>query len=281
MSDRNHDNLDERQRLAREAVRSLDRPAADPDFRARLKSQFVAGRIPASKDAPGLAVVDGTRAAVETPVAPPRRNRAVWGGLAAAAVVAFVFFFNTAKLPGPELVAAAGSGPVTVDGVRYGADNPEALGRALVPGARVVVGDGARIDLAYPGTFAMRVDQGTDIVLPARPGRWTGRSIRAVMARGEISVRTGPELAGGELHVLTGEADAVIRGTLVSVVSNEKLTCICLFEGTTDVLADGRDLGRLPPGKRWVVYSDGSEPELKDIAPPHLEHMQEFDGSLK
>ena len=28
----------------------------------------------------------GTRAAVETPVAPPRRNRAVWGGLAAAAV---------------------------------------------------------------------------------------------------------------------------------------------------------------------------------------------------
>ena len=38
MSDQNHDQLDERQRLAQDAVRSLDRPQADPDFRARLKA---------------------------------------------------------------------------------------------------------------------------------------------------------------------------------------------------------------------------------------------------
>ena len=46
MSDERHDQLDERQRLAQDAVRRLDRPQADPDFRARLKAQFVEGRIP-------------------------------------------------------------------------------------------------------------------------------------------------------------------------------------------------------------------------------------------
>lgn len=281
MSDHEHEPLDERQRLAQDAVRSLDRPQADPEFRARLKAQFVEGRIPESPDSPGLSVVDGTGDAPETPVASPRRNWTAWGGLAAAAVVAFVFFFNAAKLPGPELVASTGAGTVTIDGVRYGADNPAGLGEALVPGARVVVGDDARIDLAYPGSFFMRLDQGTDLVLPERPGRWTGRRIEAVMAAGEISVRTGPKLAGGDLVVDTGLAQAVIHGTLISVVRMPDLACICLFEGDADVLSDGHDLGHLAHGKRWVVFDDGREPQMMDIAPPHLEHMKAFDSTLE
>jgi hypothetical protein len=47
MSDRNN-NLDERQRLAQDAVHSLPRPEAAADFRARLKAGFVAGDIPES-----------------------------------------------------------------------------------------------------------------------------------------------------------------------------------------------------------------------------------------
>jgi hypothetical protein len=100
------------------------------------------------------------------------------------------------------------------------------------------------------------------------------------MAGGEISVRTGPALAGGQLMVKTPEAETVIHGTLVSVVSNGELSCICLFEGHADVSSDGRELGELPPGKRWVIFRDGHEPELMDIAPPHLEHMKTFDATL-
>lgn len=282
MSEERHDKLDEQQRLAQDAVHSLERPQADPDFRARLKAQFVEGRIPESEDSPGLSVVDGTGDATERPVSSPapRRNWAAWGGLAAAAVIAIVFF-STAKLPGPELMAANGAGAVTIDGVRYPTHDAEGLAGALQPGARVVVEDEAVLDVAYPGSFFMRLDHGTDIVLPERPGRWTGRAVAADMAGGEISVRTGPALAGGQLTVTTPEASTVIHGTLVSVVSNGELSCICLFEGHADVLADGRKLGELPAGKRWVVFRDGRDPEQMDIAPPHLEHMKAFDATLE
>ena len=40
MNDRMKDSLNDRQRLAEQAVRSLPTPRADADFRARLKSQF-------------------------------------------------------------------------------------------------------------------------------------------------------------------------------------------------------------------------------------------------
>ena len=81
MSDRNFKNLDKKQRLAQEAVRSLAHPQADADFRARLKDQFLAGEIPES----GLSSSD------ESPAVSPRQWLR-WGSLAAAAVLAFVVF---------------------------------------------------------------------------------------------------------------------------------------------------------------------------------------------
>ena len=101
------------------------------------------------------------------------------------------------------------------------------------------------------------------------------------MASGEVSVRTGPGLSGGDLTVDTGLARAVIHGTLISIVRMPDLACICLFEGDADVLADGHDLGHLENGKRWVVFDDGREPQMMDIAEPHLLHMKEFDSTLK
>jgi len=272
MSDRNFDNLDEQQRLAQEAVRSLSRPEADADFRARLKAQFVAGEVPetplSEADAP-----DHPRDVT------PSRTWIPWATLTtAAALIAVLLTFN--PRPGPQLLAANGPGTVTIDGRELAFDQTGAIDEALRPGARVVVGDGAPLDIFYPGSFALRLDPGTSLLLPTPPGRWFRRTVEAPMDMGELSVRTGPALAGGGLIVRTPEGRAVIHGTLVSVFRNADLTCVCLFEGSADILTGAQDLGALPIGKRWVLFNDGSEPQLLDIMPAHLEHMQGLDATL-
>ena len=126
----------------------------------------------------------------------------------------------------------------------------------------------------------MRFTQGTDIVLPGRPGRWFRRAVESPMYYGDISVRTGPDLAGGRLTVVTDEARTAIHGTLVSIVRNDAVTCVCLFEGLAVITTPETELGAVPPGKRWVMFRDGSEPQLLDIVPAHQEHMEGLDEAL-
>jgi hypothetical protein len=55
---------------------------------------------------------------------------------------------------------------------------------------------------------------------------------------------------------------------------------VCLFEGSAYITTDTADLGAVPPGKRWVLFSDGSEPQLLDIVPGHQDHMLGLDRTL-
>lgn len=263
MSEHERDNLDPQQRRARDAVRGLGVPEADPAFRARLKEQFVSGAVPAG----------------ETPVAtrpPSRIPWFSWGALAAAAALAWAVL-GLNSLPGPELLAARGPGAVVVDGRRVDAAYPAAVGKMLRPGAHVVLEGEASLDILYPGSLVMRLSPGTDLVLPERPGRWFRRTVAADLALGEISVRTGPELVGGELDVFTPAGTAAISGTLINVFHNAELSCFCLHDGTARVLVDGVDLGTIPALQRRVVFRDGRESMLAEAAPPHLEHMAGLD----
>lgn len=263
MSEHDNDQLDPRQRLAQDAVRSLGVPAADPDFRARLKEQFIAGTIaePQPKAVPL-----------------PRRLLKVygWGTLAAAAVITFAVL-GLNRLPGPELVAISGPGTVVVDGKSADAADPAAVAALLRACGRLELRGETSLDLQYPGSMVMRVAAGTDVTLPKRPGRWFARTVSADLVMGEISVRTGPDLVGGELDVHTPAGDALITGTLINIFHNGELSCFCLHDGTAHVHVDGIDLGGIPPMMRRVVFTDGSEPMFEEIAPPHLEHLLELE----
>lgn len=258
----NLDNLDERQRLAQDAVRSLGRPDADPEFRARLKDRFVSGAIDEQASAPSGSRLGSVWLG--------------WSALAAAAVVAFALLgFN--RLPGPELASTNGVGSVWVDGREITADRTGVIDAALRVGTRVRVTGGAEIDVAYPGTLLMRLTDGADLVLPERPGRWFRRTVETPLAAGEVCLRTGPDLAGGGVVVRTDEGLALVRGTLISVARTADVTCICLVEGSASVVCGGDDLGALAAGKRWVLFRDGSEPVGDDIAPPHRDHLLALD----
>ena len=236
MSDRNFKNLDKKQRLAQEAVRSLAHPQADADFRARLKGQFVAGEIPET----GLSSSDPSTSASS-------RQWLRWASLAAAAVLAFVIF-SLNRLPGPELVATNGVGTVTVDGRELAADDSVGLEEALRAGARLQVGEGGSVDSSTRAVLSCGWMRAPIWCCPRVQGAGSCGPPDPAWNIGEISVRTGPALAGGGLIVDTPEGRTAIHGTLVSVFRNDDLTCVCLIEGSASISTVEKNLGGFP----WV-----------------------------
>ncbi|HRX51787.1 MAG TPA: hypothetical protein P5571_10520 [Candidatus Krumholzibacteria bacterium] len=261
MSDR-HDTdmeLTPAQRNARDAVRGLSRPAADPEFRRRLKADFTAGALrPQDRPAAG----GGNVLRLFGPV------------LAAAAMIA-VAVLGLSTHAGPELAGLHGEGRVLIDGVVMA--DAGMLSSRLRPGARLELEGDVSVDLLYPDAFLWRLAPGTVFTLPEPPGRWLNRRLHAYVETGEASVRTGAAFAGNTLVVGTDEGDAVVTGTMVDVFRNGDVTCICLLDGHCRVVADGRDLGALEPGTRWVLPRDGGEPQRLDIAGPHRDQMLGLD----
>lgn len=276
MNDGRQHDLTAAQRRAQDAVRSLARPAADPDFRARLKQDFMSGAL-AEKAGPAEGAVDPGAGAtpVSTAARKPLRPWMVWTPVAAAAVL-LVMAFVTNPLPSPQVIAVTGEGTVTVDGRSFSAADRDAYAGLLGAGSRLEVAGGASVDVLYPGAMVMRVDSGTEFDLPGRPGRWIGRTLDAWLKTGEVTIMTEGGFHGNHLAVGTPDGTAVISGTLANVMVDDQLTCICLFEGHLRVESPDADLGRVEAGKRWVLHRDGSAPEYLPIAPPHQEHMETF-----
>ncbi len=265
MSERNDNNLESRQRTAQGAVRSLSCPQADAGFRARLKTEFVSGDI-----ARNAKVVDL-----------PRRRTARWlgVGLAMAAVLALAVI-GMNRLPGPQLLAAQGQGSVIIDGERHMIEESTDLAGLLQPGSRVVLEGDVRLDVLYPGTMLWRLEPGTDVMLPGRPGRWFGRQSDALIRVGEAALRTGPDLAGGAIAVRTPDGQILVTGTLVNIFCDGELSCFCLYEGTASVQTFQADLGTVPENMRWVVFTDRErESKRLEIAPPHRDQMLALDAA--
>jgi len=265
MSERNDNNLESRQRTAQDAVRSLSRPQADAGFRARLKTEFVSGDIVRNAKVMDL----------------PQRRTLRWlgAGLAMAAILALAVI-GMNRLPGPQLLATRGQGTVVIDGERHVIEESADLAGLLQPGARVILEGDLRLDVLYPGTMLWRLEPGTDIVMPGRPGRWFGRQSDALVRVGEAALRTGPDLAGGAVAVRTPDGQILVTGTLVNIFCDGELSCFCLYEGTASVQTFLADLGTVPEKMRWVVFTD-REREAKrfEIAAPHRDHMLALDAA--
>lgn len=268
MSDFERQERDIAQRGAQDAVRSLGVPAAEADFRCRLQAQFVSGEI-ATESGPGSGVV------------PPGRSRFL-GGLVAFAVAAALALavVGLNPLPGPRVMGINGSGVVEIDGQAFSTEDAGLIAAALRPGSRIATLGDASVDLIYGGTLGVRVEPHTSAVLPRAAGRWFGRDVRSQLDAGELAIRTGPAFAGGACVVRTPQGDTTITGTLVSVYTNDELTCVCLIEGNASVATGGQDLGTIPDRKRWVVFSDDREPVLLDIEAIHEAHLESFDSQL-
>jgi ferric-dicitrate binding protein FerR (iron transport regulator) len=228
---------------ARAAVRSLGQAAPDPDFRARLRRAFVSG-----------AIEPPMRRGTPLPIWGHPSFRWVVAPVAAAALFAVASLLNQ----GPEwsLRAAEGTGEVVVGGRRMPiADG--ALAGHLRPGARVRVPESGSIELMSAGMLALQITPGSEVTLPAVPGRWWGRAVRSELAGGEIRLTSGPRFRGARLEVTTPEATVEVTGTTLAVICEPAGTCVCVLEGRVMVGPTDGAMKPVDHGMRRFVYKDG------------------------
>ncbi len=243
------------ERRARDAVRGLSEPAADPAFRARLKASFA----------------DGTIAARPRRIVPlPWYRRAAAGWLvpplAAAAAVLVAVVLNA----GPSWTVAGGfgDGVVLVDGRPIPMNHVADLDRAMHPGARVVVPEGGEVRLASADHLMLLATSGTEFVVPRVPGRWFRRTVHASVRHGTLRVTTQPGFAGAKLMVTTPEAAIEVTGSTLAIICEAQGTCVCVLDGDVHVgPVGGDDMRRVEGGMRRYLFNDGRAPEMDQMRP--------------
>jgi ferric-dicitrate binding protein FerR (iron transport regulator) len=268
MNERQGSGLTPDEKRTCEAVRALPRVDADPAFRQRLKADFVAGRL-----------CEGTGGAKKRRA--PRR----WflrPGLLVPVAVAVILIFAGVLNRGPALQLAdvAGEGTVTVNGKVFETSNRDGIEQAIRPGSRVELSDGVAVDVLYAETAVYQLASAT-ATIPKAPGRWFGKAGEGWLEKGEFQVLTGPGFEGAGLTIQTSEGIIQVTGTLLSVVKDAEVTCVCVHHGTARVGIDTEDLEDIPAGKRKVMFADGRPPIVTPIAPPHQDHLVEFESKYK
>jgi len=246
---------------ARDLVRALAVPRAEPTFRERLRRQFVAGTIAAP--APRV-------------VALPRRRATnlAWGMAAAAALVVVIAIANRGPVWSVE--RATGEGMAIVDDRPVPLAHPDELGQRLRRGARVQLPSGSTLEVTSPGVMALQITGGTDMTLPPLPGVWLRRSVRGEMRSGEIRIATGAHFRGARLDLVTPEAHVMVTGTTLAVICEPTGTCVCVDDGIVMVGEKAGEMVAVTKGHRRYVFNDGRPPESADIRPTERTELPVF-----
>jgi hypothetical protein len=256
------------ERLARDAVRGLPRPTADPAFRARLKADFARGAIEGARVAKSG---PGQRPPLPLPWGQGRPSPG-WRATAAiaAAIIGVVAVGILNQGPMWRIAGVRGSGIVRLDGVAVA--EASAIGRRVPAGVRVEVSDGAELDLRADGVMAMECTAGTDLVLPPTPPRWFARRADLHVQQGEIRVVTGPRFPGARLAVTTPDAALQVTGTTFAVILEPTGTCVCVYEGRVMVGPRGGAAAPVTSGNRRYVFRD--KRPVEDAAMRDVEHVK-------
>lgn len=233
------------------ALSRIPRQGAPPEFRARLRLQFVLDTIPErsrhERRPSRLAVL---------------RAVATAGAMAAAFLLVVWLVY-----PGPawKLSAVTGTGMAQVDG-RSVPLEATSLAPRLRPGTEIILPPDAQLDLELPGIAVMQIVGGSRAVVPDRSSRWFTRSVTASLASGELRISTGPGFAGTRLTVITPEIRAVVTGTTLAVLRNPDASCVCVLEGKVAMIGVGVS-DTVRAGFRRSVFRNGSPPLLEPIRP--------------
>jgi len=232
------------EQAARDAVRALASPRAGQGFRSRLRHEFTTGRFGRHVPGPVPFALWSTRPRVLVPLA---------AGLLLVAGV------TLNRGPDWRLVAAAGDGSVTVNGMRFAPDDP-ALASRLGRGGHVRIEGGVTLDVVAPGVAAVTLAPGAELKLSSAPGRWWSRGMRADVVVGDAYFTTGRAFHGAHLDVSTAEVNVRAVGTAFAVLCEPGGTCVCVMEGRVRVDEAGAAHAtavEVPEGMRRIVHDGG------------------------
>ncbi len=224
----------------RAALLALPQAEADAHYRARLRAQFMNGAFE-----PGVESV-----ARISPL-----PRSAWFGTAlavAASLVLAVLLFDQG--PAWQVTRVGGPSAMLVGDRLVAFKDAATLSAALAHGGHVRLPAGGTLELVAPGSIAMSLSEGSDVVIPRAPGRWFGRSVRAEVRNGEAFITTGRAFHGSHLTVTTEEATVEVVGTSFAVLRHPEGTCVCVMEGTVRVGPIGESMVEVGAGLRRFCY---------------------------
>ena len=251
------ENMTPAERAVQERLRALPDAAPDPAFRDRLRGEFVSGTI---------AEAPGDRKARILPFPP-----AVFA-LAAAAVLAGLFLVINRPSPW-QLAGASGEGHVRVGDVRFPTSEAGVRLPALLRSGVSIHTEGeAQIDLMVDGTLAIQMAPGSQLTVPAAPGRWLGRSTAGRVESGEVRFVTGPRFAGSRLAIGAPLATVHVTGTTFAVISSSDSTCVCVLDGAVTLEEHDGSTRSVEAGMRRTVFSAAADPLDEEIYP--MERMK-------
>ena len=256
--------LSEPERRARESVRRLPRAAADPDFRARLMTDFASGRIATGAARTG---------AFGLPWHHREMTRWALGAAAAAALIVTAIALNQG--PSWRVTSRHGSGIASVDGRGVELGSPE-FERLLKPGAHLALPSDADLALQAGDQMMVALDPGSEVTLPGAPGRWWGRRIEGRVDSGIMRVSLGPTFHGSVLALRTHEAQLRVVGTTFAVICEPTGTCVCVLEGVVDVGPIGGAMAEIPGGMRGYVFANGAPMDREGMRPEERIRLTEL-----
>lgn len=250
----------------RAAVRDLPPSRPDDAFRRRVKAQFLTG------DLPRVLEDDAGHAEPALPASTARPRRLAKLPWAAALLAVFLGIWVVSSEPSQtptwRLAGVRGGGTIAVDGRPVEAEGPDALEDLLVPGARLRVDDQVGVDLAVKGSVLMRLEPGTELVLPAADEwsvreRWSGE-----LVAGEVLVATGPEFPGTVLTLTVPGGRVAVTGTAFALTRIPDGTCVCVLEGRVELTCDQGTTVPVESVGRRVVTRGSTVSEPLEIGPP-------------
>jgi ferric-dicitrate binding protein FerR (iron transport regulator) len=249
-------------------------PARD-GFRDALRARFVRGELELRPEPAG-----------DVP-APPRRlgpaGRILLGSLATAAALWLVARLVVPDRPTWRARAAGGEGPLLVDGRAVDPRDLSQLGPLLAQAA--TIGSQKRsLELVFDDELVLRLLPGASIETIADGTQ--GRELRFALHQGEVYLKSREGYAGPPVVVETPDVDMRMTGTVVGVLYEGTLSCICVARGTVEVEPRAGGAARVcVQDQRHIVLKGGEErverfDELPDGGGAHVADLARFGASF-
>ena len=233
------------------ALAGVERPAACPKFRERLRARFCSEVAPA----PPISFADEA--------ARRRQTLLRIGGLIAAGLILAVgFIFLQSPAPRWRVLDLAAGSVVKADGKPVPSDDPTELARVLQHARDIEVEKGDLV-VQVDDLSLFDLGEGTHVAftgfLRSAPGN--PYEIRAMSGR--LRARTGPGLSGHTMRVNADVMEVTVTGTAFAIDYEEPGTCVCCLHGGVQVTAKamGSDPKPVPPERMCLVYRGSHESE--------------------
>jgi hypothetical protein len=238
------------------ALRAVDGPKARPEFRAELRTRFLAaaGTAAASPHAELSSRHPASSAAYGTGER-SRLGPLIGALLAAGLVLALGYFVFRPSPPSWRVLQVAPGSVVKADGISVPVQDPVALARQL-EGAKEIEVESGDVILQVGDVSLFDLDEGTRVAFRGLDDTDAAVTIQVQASSGRLRARTGPDFRGRTMRVQADLMEVFVTGTAFALDYESHGTCICCLHGELQVTSKtlGPDPKPVSPDQMCLIY---------------------------